>query len=758
MIGGRTLLQVLGLYAAGSWLVLQVVDVLTQNMELPDWVFPFALVLLLIGLPIVLTTAVVQKRLGTSAASPPVSGETPTAATANAAMAVAAPPEVRRLFTWRNALVGGGLAFVFLALVTGAFMFMRNAGVGPVGSLVAKGVLDERSPILLADIEGSDQELANAATEALRVDLSQSDIVRLVEPGTVVEGLARMERSSDSRLDEELARELAVREGIAAVVAGDLDAVGRGFSLTGRIVRPADGAVLASARAAAKDSTEVLEAIDQVSRQLREKVGESYGSLRSDEPLEKVTTSSLEALRKYSESMRLTRERGDEDAAIALLEEAVSLDSTFASAWRSLAIALGNRFQEPSRQLDALERAFRHRDRLTERERYFVEAAYHNRVTEDDEKAIEAYEAMLRLDPDDRAAINNIGVIHYWRGEHEKAVEYYRRAHAIDATDALTAANVAVALGNTGDYEAADSAYRALDSLPGRERFAVWKATFPSSYGEYEESTRRLTGLLEAEVLNGAEEEFALGNLATIAALEGRLEASSEWFERARGAARRVSPDHVLQQGVNEAGILLRAVRDTAAAAATIDRTLQEVDLESLPVSDWSAEWIAGLLAGVGQADRAEALLDETEERLDPRLRPAFERRSHAARGEIALARGDAEAALAEFRLQPPDDCRPCTAIGPAAAFDAMGQADSAIAHYEEYLARPFHWRIFPDAHLRAHTIERLGALYEEKGDLEQAAGWYAQLVELWQDADPELQPRVRAAQEKLEEIMRERG
>jgi len=53
MIGGRTLLQALGLYAAGSWLVLQVVDVLKDNMGLPDWVFPFAFVLLLIGLPII---------------------------------------------------------------------------------------------------------------------------------------------------------------------------------------------------------------------------------------------------------------------------------------------------------------------------------------------------------------------------------------------------------------------------------------------------------------------------------------------------------------------------------------------------------------------------------------------------------------------------------------------------------------------------------------------------------------------------------
>ena len=66
MIGGRSLVQILGLYAAGSWLVLQVVDVLTDNMGLPDWVFPFAIVLLLIGLPIILTTAAVQKRMSMS--------------------------------------------------------------------------------------------------------------------------------------------------------------------------------------------------------------------------------------------------------------------------------------------------------------------------------------------------------------------------------------------------------------------------------------------------------------------------------------------------------------------------------------------------------------------------------------------------------------------------------------------------------------------------------------------------------------------
>ena len=56
--------EILGLYAAASWVVLQIVDVLKQNMGLPDWVFPFALLLLLIGLPIIVGTALVQGRHG----------------------------------------------------------------------------------------------------------------------------------------------------------------------------------------------------------------------------------------------------------------------------------------------------------------------------------------------------------------------------------------------------------------------------------------------------------------------------------------------------------------------------------------------------------------------------------------------------------------------------------------------------------------------------------------------------------------------
>jgi hypothetical protein len=48
--------------------------------------------------------------------------------------------------------------------------------------------------------------------------------------------------------------------------------------------------------------------------------------------------------------------------------------------------------------------------------------------------------------------------------------------------------------------------------------------------------------------------------------------------------------------------------------------------------------------------------------------------------------------------------------------------------------------------------------LYNERGDPDNAATYYARFVELWREADPELQPRVQAAQTRLEEILAERG
>ena len=75
----RSLWQVLGIYLAGSWIALQIVETLSESMTLPDWVQGFSVILLVLGLPVVLATAFVQEGVGRKAslagAAPDADGE-----------------------------------------------------------------------------------------------------------------------------------------------------------------------------------------------------------------------------------------------------------------------------------------------------------------------------------------------------------------------------------------------------------------------------------------------------------------------------------------------------------------------------------------------------------------------------------------------------------------------------------------------------------------------------------------------------------
>jgi tetratricopeptide (TPR) repeat protein len=93
-----------------------------------------------------------------------------------------------------------------------------------------------------------------------------------------------------------------------------------------------------------------------------------------------------------------------------------------------------------------------------------------------------------------------------------------------------------------------------------------------------------------------------------------------------------------------------------------------------------------------------------------------------------------------------------------ARAFDQAGMADSAVARYELALDHGQPFGLDESTRQIPITLERLARLYDERGDLEQAAGYYGLFIELWAEADPDLRPRVEAARLRLEEIVRERG
>ena len=137
-------------------------------------------------------------------------------------------------------------------------------------------------------------------------------MINVVDPAALVDALERMQLDSNDPLTFEVARELAVREGYPAVIAGEIQAIGNGYSLSARIVDATSGQTLASHRETAADADAIIPAIDALSAKMRERIGESYTDLRADAPLDEVTTGSLEALEKYTE-------------AIPLLERALSI-------------------------------------------------------------------------------------------------------------------------------------------------------------------------------------------------------------------------------------------------------------------------------------------------------------------------------------------------------------------------------------------------------------------------------------------------
>jgi tetratricopeptide (TPR) repeat protein len=174
------------------------------------------------------------------------------------------------------------------------------------------------------------------------------------------------------------------------------------------------------------DEDALIGALGKLSRAVRGKIGESLKTIRDTKGLERVSTPSLAALRKYVEGVRQSDEIGNAERGIELLQEAVTLDTAFAMAWRKIAVVVGNLQTDRPRSMAAVVRAFQHRERLSETERLLTEAYYYsNGPKPDREKALAAYQALLDVDPKNTTAANNAAVLLMQKREFEKAEQYY---------------------------------------------------------------------------------------------------------------------------------------------------------------------------------------------------------------------------------------------------------------------------------------------------------------------------------------------
>lgn len=665
-----------------------------------------------------------------------------------------------RLFTWRNAIAGGVLAFAALGFTVVAYWVMWTTGVGPVGSLVAQGVIEAEDPIVLADFaNGTDDPiLGELVTSTLRIDLVESPVITLAEPAHIQQVLRRMQRDPDAPLTASVAAEVAVRDGMKAVIEGEVQPAGTAYVLTATVRAAEDGRSLSAFRVTADGPDRVIDAIDELSQRIRERAGESLKTIRAGEPLERATTSSLEALRKLTEAERLTGQ-GDDVGAIRLLEEAVALDTTFAMAYRKLAVLLSNNGIEFDRMVDAATRAFRHRDRLTDRERYLAEAYYHDVVTGDWDAQQQAYRAALRLNPDEHAALNNLALM-YRATDRAAAVELLEHLVGLlgapDVSFQLLTASY-LDLNRVEDALATADRFDAVypDNLRV-ERVRAWTYAYAGDLDRAEAEMRRLR---DDPSVSRVLRVNAHEGLASMALHRGRVGEAREHAALAVRDAEDLGPSHELRRLIESARIEVDLSLDRRRAMRLIDEGLERGLLDDAPLLDRPYFELAMALALAGELERTEALLARWSAEAPPEITPELiEGQQQVVRALLAGQAGRHEEALTLLEEgRRALHCVYCLTTVRARFIERARGPEAGIAAWEERAATPDQ-RIFAQVRELPLVYENLCSLHAQHGDLARAVSYCGLFVEMWAEADPELQPRVEAARRTLQAASRVSG
>ena len=748
--------KALAIYVAAFVAVAVLTKAAIVGIGLPEWVFPSALIGMAIGLPIVLWTGYVQRvaRRAVSATPTFTPGGTPNTLARGmiATLALKAAPRL----SWYRTARGGAYALGVFVMMIATFMGLRAAGIGPFGSLRAAGKLARNEPILFTDFRTTnvDSALGRVVSDAVRAGLSGSSAFTLVPPQTIVSAMARMQRPPNARMDSALAREIAVREGVKAFVDGEVTGVGAGYIVSIRLVRADSGIELASFRESGDGPRGLIDAADRLARALRAKAGESLRDVNATPALASATTGSLDALRKYSEATRANT-IGDK-RAIELARDAVAIDSSFASAWSGLGAFLSNYGGRPSAIDTALTQAYRYRDRLPARERELVAARYYSLGPgRDRTKAAAMYESLLARG--DSGAMVHLGEVLRSQRAYARAESLNVAAHARGSKNGIALGNIVDMQLDQGNLEGAAKTLKTIrEELPEYPYEPLRQGWLLFAQGRFDE----LRALSDTLRTSSSETNRDTGReQATVLVLRGRLRE----FAAAVATPAVVSVGAAARNSINGTLAQIAVSGPSPAFSARVDSIIEALRWAELPIVDRPYFELATLLARNGSPAKARTLIARYKaEVTDTSLLRVGQADFRTTLGEVALAEGNWREALAEFRRgdigydgMPADECASCLAFNLGRAFDAGRQADSAALMFERYLVTPFAGKSFllMDP-VRVPAIhERLGQIYEAKGDVERAAVHYRAFIGLWKNADAELQPRVAAARRRMERL-----
>ena len=630
-------------------------------------------------------------------------------------------------------------------------------------------------------------------------DLSQSREIEVLGTDRLYQILAELRRADDRVVTLDVIQQVAQRAGVDTLLVGSYLKAGDAIRINARLQEARTGRVVTSERVDGPGEASLFSMVDELTRRIRTHIASPGGGTPAgplvakpgtpaepelDRGLADVTTSSIEAYRAYAEGIGF-HERGLYAQAAPLLAKAIAIDPTFAMAHAKLAVVSENLGLLEKRDEHA-RHALNQIDRLTTRERYYIEGFVYTNRPETFMRGVEAYRQGLALHPEHHAMRHNLG-LHYSQLErYPEAIEQYEELIRRGATNPSTHGNLAAAYAATGQTR------RGLEIVEAYLRRHPESAAALNDLGEALVTERRLdearAAFEKASVLNPRSFGPRLGR-TTVATMQHRWDEAAAVIKELASASNPF--EHVLSEFVGAATNLVRGrsrealtrlervIRHPASApedraygrlgqvtlllrqrngAAALAQAQQAQD----DARNTGAELHALALLAMAQAASGRQLdADRSLARLESRAKvlpgPHGERMVHWTRGEIARARGDRTTAAAELikaqsalpvagPVNGPPSMHPTLWFAAATASVDDGRDDDAVKLFERLQSG--HERVF-DLEAYTRSFYLLGGIYERRGDSARAREQYARFVDLWRDGDME-RGWVAEAQKKM--------
>jgi serine/threonine protein kinase/thioredoxin-like negative regulator of GroEL len=601
--------------------------------------------------------------------------------------------------------------------------------------------LTDKDQILLADFVNTtgDPVFDGTLKQALAVQLGQSPFLNIFSEDRVHDSLKFMNLSPDTRITREVAHDICERQGLKAMLLGTISGVGSHYVVLLEAVNSHTGDMIASEQFEADGKEQVLKLLGSAAAQLREKLGESLGTIQKcDAPIEQVTTPSLDALRQYSLGVE-QHSKTDYIHAIPFYQKAITIDPYFAIAHARLALCYnGTKQLELSRAESKT--AYDLRDRVSERERFLISSSYYGGVTGEWEEQIKQLEMWKRTYPRDWDPLNLLANKYTLVGPFERAVQEAHEAIDLNPKEARAYVNLAVAFMGLNRFDEAKNILRQAQAQK-LESTNMHQRLFHIALVQGDADVMKEQ--LDWAAVNSKPEE-ARNWEAQAAGFSGQMTKADQANDRAVELIRRTDAKEIIAQV-----LLLEAIRDASFGncGRVTDLTKQALDLSREQANLINA---ANAYAACGQSGPAQSIVDDLLKRF-PQDTLLQTNSIPIIRAQIELRRGNATQAIQLLeparRYQVYGDFWPQYLRGLAYLKDRNGA--QAATEFQAILDHRGWYPLSPLYPLANLGLARAASL---SGDAAKARKSYQDFFAFWKDADSTIPILIeaRAEYEKL--------